>query len=366
MTAVQFLEMFVSVSIQAAIYVVLCAWISSRTSSDRSRSQLWAYCQFGLLGLVMLACSLPHFRIVHGRELSTPEKILEAVNLQTWLGEFLFVVWGIGFLMAMTRVLISGIRLVRFLRTLRSLDSTRLPLPPLADELPKISHVRFFVSDSLAGPFCWQFQRPVMVLPTAFLDFESRELQLILKHELAHLKADHPLQLFIQQVVQCVFWFHPVVIWGGRQTDIARELMCDAAAAEDRQEIADYLRVLLRVMERTPDVRQTPVGLGLIFQRDPSAIALRARRLTARAKSATTLSRGWDWFPWCSLLLVGVVTALWLPVNALSSPRSNWSACPAWTAEVLHDFGINARDYEVYDGRLQIFDRDENQSGECD
>lgn len=363
MSPVQFLEILLSVSLQATIYVGLCACLSRWVSSDQIRSRLWTYCQFGLLGLVIIGCSLPHFRIVHNRELANPQAILDAFQQQVRIGQICLTIWTIGALISLLRVLISGVSMVRFLKNLRPLAPDRLPLDGLDQDEKALLKVQYFISNSLVSPFCWQFQQPVMVLPESTLQFPPDELRLILKHELAHLRADHPLHLFIQQLVQCIYWFHPAVYWAGKQTDVAREMMCDAAATESRQDIASYLRVLLKFSEIQPVAPAPgPLGLGLIFQQKMSAVAQRARRLTERARKNSPCLPQRRWMPACAFLLVGLVTSLWLPVNALSSPRSNWSACPRWTADILHDFGFSARDYEVYDGRLQIFDRDFEQA----
>lgn len=359
MSLVQFLELFLSISLQATLYVCLCAGLARWTSSDRARSQLWMNCQFGLLGLALLGCTLPHFRLVHSRELSDPQTILQSVNLQNRIGQICLTVWLVGFGLSLLRVVVSGLTMARFVRQLRPLDPARLPLSGLGADEKVLLSVKYYLCDFLTSPFCWQFQRPVMVLPRAALNFSPSELQLILKHELAHLRADHPLQLFIQQLVQCLYWFHPAAYWAGKQADTAREMMCDAAAAESPQDIANYLRVLLKVSEmKRPALLAGQAGLGIIFQRELSILARRARRLAERAKQGPFRSSQRGWMALGPFALVVVVTTFWLPVNVLSSPRSNWSACPTWTAEILHDFGVNTRDYEVYDGRLQIFDRD--------
>ena len=52
----------------------------------------------------------------------------------------------------------------------------------------------------------------------------------------------------------------------------------------------------------------------------------------------------------CLLFLV------WIPTDPLASSRSVWSPWPKWTAKTLHCFGINLRDYEKYDRRIQAYE----------
>lgn len=358
MSPSEFLEIFVSVSLQATLYVCLCGLIVKWTSSDAVRSRIWAACHLGLMILAGLACSLPHYRLVHNVELSDPGEILAIAIRQRFLGQILFAVWAAGASISAAWVFVSAIRMLIFLRRLEVIDSVRFPQLQHLPWSARNQQIRVFTCRSLSSPFCWQFQTPVVVLPESFMEYSPREQELILKHELAHLEANHPLQLFIQRLVQCIYWFHPAIYWMGRQTELSREMMCDAAAAKTREEITDYLRALIRAMDRPVSPVAGVLGTGLLFQRNMSFIAHRARRLTDRALLSAPKSPCRAWLPGCVLLLVTLVSVAWLPVNVLSSSRSNWSACPGWTAEILHDLGVQTRDYEVYEGRLNVFDFD--------
>ncbi len=50
----------------------------------------------------------------------------------------------------------------------------------------------------------------------------------------------------------------------------------------------------------------------------------------------------------------------WLPVNVLASPSSNWSPWPAWSARVLNDFGVKARDFEIHDQAFDLHEFDDD------
>ena len=77
-------------------------------------------------------------------------------------------------------------------------------------------------------------------------------------------------------------------------------------------------------------------------QKAPAVAKCEVRR---RTTAATT-----------GLLTIAAVTVLllWVPVNVLASPASHWSPWPTWSAGVLHDFGVKARDFEVYDHRYEL------------
>jgi len=171
-----------------------------------------------------------------------------------------------------------------------------------------------------------------------------------------HLRTGHPLQLFLQRVVEVIFWFHPMVWWASHQSALSREFACDRAAIDSSKDIASYLRTLLAIVERGAAQKgERPATLA--FVRGKSVIAKRARRLVQLAQSNRPGDRqlASSFTASISLVTAAVLIAfVWLPVNVSASPHGNWSPWPAWTAGVLHDFGISARDYEVYDHRFEL------------
>lgn len=359
MTPGQFLEIFASVSLQTLLLVLLCECLNWWMRCEGSRDRLWTHCCYAILALALLGCTLPHLRLFHGGEAPGPQDVLAAVNFQQKIALPVAVVWMCGVLLALLFLLRDGILTLRGLQKLS---------PVLTDDLPELvkrrhrealSSVRIYTGDSILSPFCWQFQTPVLVLPRSFLKLDPHELDLILRHELAHLVHNHPLHVFLQRIVQALFWFHPAVYWARRRADLAREMFCDSLAATSREQIGQYLRVLLKVAERPALTPQSGLGMSFLTRKGTTALTDRVRRLTERAAQKTS-PKSWTLTATAtSWLLAGLMTLAWVPVNPLSSRRSYWSACPNWTAEVLHDFGLPARDYEVYEGRLQIYD-DEN------
>jgi bla regulator protein BlaR1 len=252
-----------------------------------------------------------------------------------------------------------------FLRQCQSIDERELEVEGVVEaardrgkgKLGKAS-IRFLRSESLATPFCWQFHQPYIVLPAFLLKGHDKELNLIVRHELEHLFTGHPLQLFIQRVVEIVFWFHPMIWWASQQSSLAREFACDEAAVSEPSEIAAYLRSLLEIVERV-DVNSSEGPTGLAFGGTKSIIAERARRLVRRAKGEAEGGRPkiGDAGALAGLIcLVAVTALLWLPVDVLASPQSNWSPWPRWTSAILHDMGVPARDFDRYDNRFQLRD----------
>lgn len=359
MTPGQFLEIFVSINLQTLLLVLLCECLGRWMTSEQSRNRLWTHCCYAILALTILGWTLPHVRLFHSSNPPGPKEILASVSFQQKIALPIAMIWGTGITIALLILLRDGIRTLGILRSLTPMRLDDLPESVKKRHGQSLSRVHIYTGDSIVSPFCWQFQTPVLVLPQSFLKLRSEELELILQHELAHLAYNHPLHVFMQRIVQAFFWYHPAVYWAGRQADVTREMFCDSIAAQSREQISQYLRVLLKVAELAHLPPKTGLGMGFFFPKEVTAFTHRVRRLTERAQhpDSSRLRSRWEWAT--TWLLAALMTLAWVPVNPLSSRRSYWSACPNWTAEVLHDFGLPARDYEVYEGRLQIYD-DEN------
>jgi beta-lactamase regulating signal transducer with metallopeptidase domain len=206
------------------------------------------------------------------------------------------------------------------------------------------------VSAICVSPFCWQLHWPAVVVPDLLLDFPLDEQRAVLNHELVHLSAQHPLCLFLQRIVEAIFWFHPLVWWASREAAAAREFRCDAQAVVSRQEVAVYLQSLLRLIEaRIPTPTALPAGLG--FLGDSSLLSRRANLLAETVGERAVRIRKVPTIMALVLISVACLT-IWLPLNPHASRRTSWSPWPMWSARVLNASGIEVRDYEVDGHRL--------------
>lgn len=359
MNAAQFLETVASLSLQAAIVIVAAGCIRRfGRLTAQAECRLWTCSHAVILTLTAIAATFPHLRLVIPEPLAAARAV-STVQTQLIAGRVLQAVW-------LTGVAVAGMSLVGgWICAARCLQSCR----PIADDLVVSSgvakvaaiggrSVQFQTGPHVAGPCCWQFHRPYILLPNAVLGFPAGERQFIVQHELAHLRLGHPLQLFLQRLVEILYWFHPIVWWSARQAALAREFACDAAVVSSRSEIAGYLRTLLSVVEQTQSVgepcRET-IGFGV----GSGVIALRARRLVTLAQSGDIGVETWIGrrLRPAAILLCGVACTLaWLPVNDLASSRSWLSPWPTWSAALARNVGVPARDYEAYDPRTQLFE----------
>lgn len=356
MTSTQFLELVVSLSVQVSVVIIVAHWLGKLVNSERLQCRLWTVCYVVLLMLIIVAVLFPHPRFFQPWASIDSQNASTIVNIEMQAGRVLFFIWLAGTTLSLLVFMYRAFQVNQFLKTCQSVDPQQYVFAENLHVLngenvsdPK-SQVKLLSSDRLKTPFCSQFHRPYIVVPEYLLEFETQKINFILRHELEHLKTGHPLQLFLQRLVETIFWFHPMVWWASQESALTREFACDEAAIDSPQEIAQYLRTLLSIIEygaSQKDESPTPLAFG----RGKSIIANRARRLTEIARNhqmprpleISGLKAS------CYLVIIAaLIGMIRLPVDVLASPRASWSPWPTWTAGALHDFGFSPNDFEVY------------------
>ena len=112
--------------------------------------------------------------------------------------------------------------------------------------------VRVFQSTVASVPLVVGWFRPVILMPaTLFTGLPPKQVELLLAHELAHIKRLDPLANLFQVLVETLLFFHPVVWWLSRRIREERELCCDDFALELCGGRADYAQALLQLAEST-------------------------------------------------------------------------------------------------------------------
>ncbi len=137
--------------------------------------------------------------------------------------------------------------------------------------------VKLLVSARVAVPTLIGWLRPVILVPASVLaELPPQQLELILAHELAHLRRCDYLLNLVQTAIETLLFYHPAVWWVSRQIRVERESCCDeqAAAAGDR---LAYARALASLAELCRQPRLASPGLAL--GADGGSLSARIRRV---------------------------------------------------------------------------------------
>ncbi|MCW5567801.1 MAG: TonB family protein [Dokdonella sp.] len=129
------------------------------------------------------------------------------------------------------------------------------------------------VSRHLDTPTLIGWFNPVILLPAAVvLGFPRHQLELILAHELGHLRRHDHLVNFVQATIETLLFYHPVVHWISREVRHDREICCD--------------RLVLHLTEGEPhEYARTLAALEHLRQLPPQlAVAASGGRLLDRVR----------------------------------------------------------------------------------
>ena len=242
--------------------------------------------------------------------------LLERATLfvQPWLPTAT-VIWLLGVLLLSFRPVLGCLRV----QNLRSRGLTPLAeshcqlAQQLVDRLG-IRHVVQFAQSALVEvPTVIGYLRPMVLLPASSVTgLTTSELELILAHELAHIRRhDYALNL-IQTVIEALLFYHPAMWWVSSHVRHERENCCDDVAVAISGDRATYVRALAQLEEH----RVAPPALSA----SGSSLLMRVRRLLGQPQSEFGYRKSSIWL---TALILGVSVTVAAFAGSLSGGDSD-------------------------------------------
>ena len=157
----------------------------------------------------------------------------------------------------------------------------------LAHALKLRRAVQLLESAAVEVPTVIGWLRPVVLLPaTSLTGLSTEQMEMILAHELAHIRRNDFFVNLMQAVVETLLFYHPAVWWISNRIRVEREHCCDDVAVAVSGKPLVYARALTRLEElRVEDAQAFVAANG-------GSLIGRIRRLAgARAESPNAPSR---------------------------------------------------------------------------
>ena len=159
---------------------------------------------------------------------------------------WLVLAWVAGVLLLSLRAWQQWRRLKILVRLAERVPLWQARLNHLAGRFGLRRRISVLRSNLVISPVLVGWLRPVILLPLAVAcEFPLTQVELILAHELAHLKRWDPVANLFQVVLETLHFYHPVVHWISRDVRNEREICCDRLALSvtggSRQEFAATL-----------------------------------------------------------------------------------------------------------------------------
>lgn len=145
--------------------------------------------------------------------------------------------------------------------------------------------VRLCSSDEVALPMVVGLVDPVILIPRSLAEQLSEdEFDLVGLHELGHLRRWDDWTNLIQKLIEAAFFFHPAVLWIGRQLDLEREIACDDWVISTTGRPRPYAACLTKLVELTRQPRHHYPAPGAVTLR--KQISRRIELLLDRQRNA--------------------------------------------------------------------------------
>jgi beta-lactamase regulating signal transducer with metallopeptidase domain/tetratricopeptide (TPR) repeat protein len=133
----------------------------------------------------------------------------------------------------------------------------------LADSLRIARRVSIGVCDRVVVPALIGVIRPLILLPPAALcGWSTEQLEMVLLHELAHLRRWDNLVNILQRVVESLLFFHPVVWWLSGWLRLERELCCDRLVVSRVGRPVAYAEMLVAMTGRSHQGRSAVLAMA--------------------------------------------------------------------------------------------------------
>jgi len=180
----------------------------------------------------------------------------------------LFTIWIVGFITLMFLFFRNERLFNSYLSKAKPLQIDDL-LEKLKRKLELNRSVRVFTSPNVPAPFTRGLRKPVIYLPEQSREWSSHQLNHILSHELAHVKRKDILFISFQNIINIIYFFHPLVWIANHQINYQREKICDDIAINALGEKPSvYGRTLMDNLESFLVHKRMPlIANGLFFSK---------------------------------------------------------------------------------------------------
>jgi TonB family protein len=139
----------------------------------------------------------------------------------------------------------------------------RLNSQPLEPALSWGVEADLRISAHVSSPVTFGFRKPVVLLPAHFPDLSPEMQDAVLCHEILHVRRGDWLFTLAEELVRCVFWFHPAIWWLLGEIGLTREQAVDQEAIDVTKSRDGYLDALLAIAGAPPQMDLAPAPLFL-------------------------------------------------------------------------------------------------------
>ena len=262
------LEILLDTTVKGSLILLAAAAATSllRTSPAAWRHLVWSAAVVAVLMLPLVSLFSPAIHVPVAadavRRITITVYAVEpaGVDAAANSGVPLIVLWA---MVAAALVLRLGIGLAR----VAAVTWTGAALDHLATGIARQMgirrRVRVRLSERVSMPTTWGVLRPVILLPAGVREWSEERLEIVLRHELGHVRRLDWFTQFLAHVACAVYWFNPLAWIAAQQLRKERELACDDGVLNGGIPGSDYAQHLVEIARATVLHEQFTVGVAM-------------------------------------------------------------------------------------------------------
>jgi beta-lactamase regulating signal transducer with metallopeptidase domain len=204
-----------------------------------------------------------------------------SLSLPRYLALAVVVLWVLGALFVIVRLIVSLLHLERLKRDALPVPvEYRAQLRRWTNAIKGSRPVRLCRSSEIVIPLAVGLFDAMILVPEHLLeDLEPRQVDQIVVHELAHLRRADDWINALERFAQALFFFNPGILWLIGQLDLEREVACDDWVLQQDQALP-YATCLTKIVETTLWPHRAISAPGAFVTR--RAMSLRIERLLSK------------------------------------------------------------------------------------
>ncbi|HEX9973254.1 MAG TPA: M56 family metallopeptidase, partial [bacterium] len=251
----KWLEFMVASSVQLGLFLLLIIAITAVFKNQSARFLYWIW----LIGLLKIFVppniKLPAF-LLHSKfvlDNNIPMLFIPEIQLANTTAPglsyqgYLFLLWVIIIALLFAFWIY---KLIRFRSHVTQLCHEITGRIQLDRDMDMLNRVRFFTGPNIDMPFTKGLFAPKVFLPESVLSWRRSELIALIFHELAHIQRKDLLVIVIQNAMQLLYFFHPLVWLANIQISRYREKACDDFAIHAMHgKSLEYGKLLLKSID---------------------------------------------------------------------------------------------------------------------
>jgi len=161
------------------------------------------------------------------------------------------------------------------------------------------------ICDRIAAPILVGIFRPLILLPAALAGWDGGQLEMVLLHELAHVRRFDNLVNLIQRITESLLFFHPMVWIASGWVRREREHCCDELVVARTRQPHAYVEILVHMSDQ---VAASPFAFArTVSSMAERSLVARTRRILKNEEQTMQVSRKTVGLMFVGLLAIAMI-----------------------------------------------------------